>query len=312
VFAVMDYPWVSVYGFGAYIKSTPKKLIIQKKDKIDEYPLDSVKNLLIVGGHNISSSTVNNLVKQGTIISFFNPDGSPVGIVRPFGERSDEEMYRLQQKVARHRYAIAVAQGSIKSRLFAIERIQETQNTNLFYEGELDFLHKSLDEISYLIKLDEIRRLHRLAADMYYEIISRTIPPEFGFRRRTIRPQSDPINAMFSFGYAMLFGNCCVSVIGARLDPDIGLLNDGKGSLVHDLIEPLKTKMIDAAIIQIAKDALKSTDYEQTPTRCMLSDDLIKKIIAIFQRSINNQRIDEQVYNFYNAITTNQDFKVLY
>ena len=37
--------------------------------------------------------------------------------------------------------------------------------------------------------------------------------PDFGFRRRTIRPQSDPINAMLSFGYAMLFGNCCISII---------------------------------------------------------------------------------------------------
>src|SRR4030043_90305 len=99
------------------------------------------------------------------------------------------------------------------------------QNSTLFYEGEQQFLHTSEQELQYLIKLDEIRRLHRLTSDMYYEIMARNISSDFGFRRRTIRPQADPINAMLSFGYAMLYGNCCVSVIGARLNPDVGLMH---------------------------------------------------------------------------------------
>ena len=112
----------------------------------------------------------------------------------------------------------------------AISRIEENQRISLFYEGELEFLLKSHDELAFLIKLDEIRRLHRLTSDMYYEIMSRNTPPDFGFRRRTSGPQLDPINAMLSFGYAMLFGNCCIPVVGSHLNPDIGLIHDGAGS----------------------------------------------------------------------------------
>lgn len=309
---VTDYPWLSVSGFGTHIKSTQKKLIIQKKNSIEEYPLDSIKNLLIVGGHTISSSTILNLIKNGAYISFFEPDGNPMGIIRPFGDMNNAEIHRIQLAIPRHRYAIALAQAAIKSRLFAIERFQELQNTSLFYEGEQQFLHKSQEELEYLIKLDEIRRLHRLTADMYYEIMSRNTPPDFGFRRRTMRPQSDPINAMLSFGYAMLFGNCCVSVIGARLDPDFGLMHEGKGSLVQDLIEPLKTEMIDKVVFQVARESLAPSDFEQIPDRCMLSDELIKKMIASFHTTINNEKIDELVYNLYNAITDNREFKVRY
>jgi CRISPR-associated protein Cas1 len=309
---VTEYPWLSVSGFGAHIKSTQKKLIIQKKNTIEEYPLDSIKNLLIVGGHTISSSTIVNLIKNGAYISFFEPDGNPMGIIRPFGDGNDAEIRRIQQDIPRHRYAIALAQAAIKSRLFAIERIQEMQNTPLFYEGEQQFLHNSQAELEYLIKLDEIRRLHRLTTDMYYEIMSRNTPPDFGFRRRTIRPQSDPINAMLSFGYAMLFGNCCVSVIGARLDPDSGLMHEGKGSLVQDLIEPLKTEMIDRVVFQVARESLTPCDFEQTPNRCMLSDELIKRMIELFHTTINNEKIDELVYNLFNAITNNHEFIVRY
>jgi CRISPR-associated endonuclease Cas1 len=307
-----EYPWISVCGFGAHIKSTQKKLIIQKKNSIDEYNLDSIKNLLIVGGHTISSSTIVNLIKNGAYISFFEPDGNPVGIIRPFGDKNDTEIHKIQRAIPRHRYAIALAQAAIKSRLIAIERVQEKQNSSLFYEGEQQLLHKSQQELEFLIKLDEIRRLHRLTSDMYYEIMSRNIPTDFGFRRRTIRPQSDPINAMLSFGYAMLFGNCCVSVIGARLDPDSGLMHDGQGCLVQDLIEPLKAEMIDSVVFQFAREYLTLSDFEQTPTRCMLSDELVKKMIGAFQTSINNEKIDELVCNLFNSITNNREFTVRY
>jgi len=222
------------------------------------------------------------------------------------------EVLKWQQAVPRHRYAIILAQAAIKSRLFAILRVQESQNTSLFYEGEQEFLHTSQDELQYLIKLDEIRRLHRLTSDMYYEIMSRNISSDFGFRRRTIRPRSDPINAMLSFGYAMLYGNCCVSVIGARLNPDVGLMHEGKGSLVLDLIDPFKTEMIDAAVFQVARESLTTSDYEQIPERCMLSEELIRKLIRLFQNTINNDKIDEIVDNYYNSITKNEDFRFRY
>ena len=74
---VTEYPWISVSGFGAHIKSTPKTLIIQKKNTIEEYPITEVKNLLIVGGHTLHSSAVLNLIRHGAFISFFEADGTP-------------------------------------------------------------------------------------------------------------------------------------------------------------------------------------------------------------------------------------------
>jgi CRISPR-associated endonuclease Cas1 len=166
--------------------------------------------------------------------------------------------------------------------------------------------------MAYLVKLEEIRRLNRLISDMYYEIISRGISQEFEFRRRTIPPQADPINAMLSFGYSMLFGNCCVSVIGARLDPDLGFLNEGKGSLVLDLIEPLKSRMVDTVVFDFAKDFLKISDYELESGRCILSDEIMLKLIRLFQISITNKKIDDQVINLKNSLDDNQDFRVQY
>jgi CRISP-associated protein Cas1 len=312
VLIVVEYPWLSVSGFGAHIKSTPKHLIIQKKNGTDFYVLEKIKNLLVVGGHTINSTTIVQLVRNGAYITFFDPDGTPIGTIKPYTVGNREETYEYQQPILRQRHAITIAQASIKSRLFAVERIQESQNVHLFYEGEFEFLRKSQDEMEYLIKLDEIRRLHKLTSDMYYEIMSRSVPTDLGFKRRTIRPQTDPINAMLSIGYAMLYGNCYVAVIGARLNPDLGLMHEGSGSLVHDLIEPLKSEMVDPIVFRMARESLVFSDFEMTQDRCIISDEIISTMMKLFYTTIITEKVNEQVYNFYNSLRNNCDFKILY
>jgi len=309
---VTEYPWISVSGFGAHIKSTQKTLVIQKKNTLEEYPIAEVKNLMVVGGHTIHSSAVLNLIRHGASVSFFEADGTPAGTIRPPGDRDLSEMYELQKMIPRQRFATAFAQTSVQARLFLIEREEEIRNVRLFYEGELEFLKKSGEELAFLIKLDEIRRLHRLVSDMYYEIMSRSLPPELGFRRRSTRPHMDPVNAMLSFGYALLFGNCNVASVGARLDPDGGLLHDGKNSLIHDLIDPFKPGMVDAVVFQIARDTLREEDYELAPGRCILSDDLIREITGQLHTSIKMDVINRQVSALADSIRTGSGFKVLY
>ncbi len=309
---VTEYPWISVSGFGAHIKSTPKTLIIQKRNTIEEYPVSDVKNLLIIGGHTLHSTAVLNLLRHGGVITFFEADGTPAGTIRPPGDQHLAESYDLQKKIPRHRFAITLARTSVQARLLAIEKEEEHKNTRLFYEGELEFLRKSREELAFLIKLDEIRRLHRMTSDMYYEIMSRSMPPELGFRRRSKRPHVDPINAMLSFGYALLFGNCIVAAIGASLDPDGGLLHDGKDSLIHDLIDPMKPGMVDTAVFQIVRESLSSEDYELTPDRCILSDELIRKITGRLHTSINQDTINRQAINLANSIRTGSDFTIPY
>jgi len=306
-------PWLAVYGFGAHIKSTQDKLIILQKGRSEEYPLQDIRHLLIVGGHTVSSTTVSHLMKNGSYLSFFDPDGTPVGSVRPSrGDGIDHEIHRLQEELPQQRYAIKIAQATLHSHLVAIGKFQALCDRDLLYAGELDILHNALDEFEYLVKMDEIRRLSNLTSKMYYEIMARIIPEKFQFKQRTIRPLRDPVNAMLSFGYAMLYGNCMVAVIGSHLDPDCGLLQEGPGALVQDLMCPFKSEMIDPEVCRIARTTLTTRDYEQTSTRCMLTDTRIKELIGTFKETIDNGKIDSQVQNYVNALQKTDDFTVLY
>ncbi|NYT05624.1 MAG: CRISPR-associated endonuclease Cas1 [Methanomicrobiales archaeon] len=306
------FPWQAVSGFGSHLRATTTTLTIQYRGTIREYPLSSVRHLLIVGGHSVHTSVITHLMRSGASISFFDADGTPVGMLRPFGFREDASIRSQQQDAPAHSAAAALVRSTLKARLVAIEKTGDLMGRSLFYEGELEFLHATLDEIEYLIKMDELRRIHRLASDMYYEIMARSLPPELGFKRRTERPHRDPVNAMLSLGYAMLFGNTLISVIGAHLDPDIGVLRQGDRSLVQDLIDPAKCSMVDRVVFSRAREGLRPDDYECIDTRCHIAGRVTKDLVRRFRETINQEVLDTNVLRYLRFVTRKEDFHVAY
>ncbi|MCU0633171.1 MAG: CRISPR-associated endonuclease Cas1 [Methanolinea sp.] len=283
---------------------------MQKNGKSEEIPLSRVRHLLVMGGHSIHSSVFSRLLASGSCISFFEADGEPLGIAKPFGFRYDELVREAQMKAFSHSFALAMAKGSLHSRILTLVRLQEERGEALFYEGELEILEKSYAELDYLVRVEEIRRIHRLVSDMYYEILARTLPPELEFRRRTPRPHMDVVNTMLSFGYGLLFGNTCVAAIGAHLDPDTGFLHKGKGALVYDLIDPFKAGMVDGAISSLARAGIPPEEYECGPARCILTDDLLQVLTRKLHESIRQELIDQQVMSLQDALLKKADYLV--
>jgi CRISP-associated protein Cas1 len=306
----VDVPWLIVAGFGAHIKSTRNTLVVQRNGSTEEYPIASIHHLMLIGGHTIHTPVIAHLMKAGAVISFFEADGKPVGTIRPFNDRERAEFSLIQKSAPGYQYAVTIARASMRSKTLLIGQMSELLGKELFYEGELQIFTKSIEELEYLIKMSEIRRIHRLSSDMYYEVLSRVMPPEFEFRRRTERPYHDPVNAVLAFGYAMLFGNAILSITGAHLDPEVGTLNRGPYALVYDIMEPFKAEMIDREAIRFIREDLTERDYECGPTRCILSDYCIKKLINQFHSSIDQHAIDVQVARYRESLVNKTDYVI--
>ncbi|MCP1663222.1 MAG: CRISPR-associated endonuclease Cas1 [Methanocalculus sp. MSAO_Arc1] len=308
----LNVPWLAIWGYGAHIKSTPGLLYVQKRSQQSNYPIEEIRHLLLVGGHTIQTATINRLLEKGSSISFFDAHGTPLGTLRPFGTQNNEERWCLQTSTPPHRYIVEIVRASMKSRLLRLEELDQSFDSGLFYQGELDVMRQAQNEVEYLVRIEEIRRLHTLVTDMYYEILSRTTPSELNYRRRTHRPHFDPINAMLSFGYALLFGNACVALIGAHLNPDHGLLNQGAGGLVYDIIEPLKQSMVDSVVFDIATTHLGPKDYELSQTRCVLSDQIISHMLERLYTTIDQRIIDQNVYAYLQSLEKGTGFSFIY
>jgi len=303
-------PWYVVSGFGTHLKATRNTLVLQKNGKKEEIPLDQLDHLLLMGGHSLHTSVVNSLLRSGKAISFFEADGEPLGILRRFGDHPDEVLRNALQNAPSHSYALKLARAASISRIGVIEQCEEGREERLLYEGELEIIHQNLAELDNLVRVDEIRRVHRLITDMYYEILGRTVSPDLGFRRRTMRPYRDVVNSILSIGYGMLFGNVSLAVIGSGCDPDGGFLHRGKAGLVYDLAEPFKPAMIDRPALALVREGLDPGFYEIGAERCILSDELVGCLHRMFHDTIRQDVIDEQVLVLRNSLLGTCDFVV--
>jgi CRISPR/Cas system-associated endonuclease Cas1 len=109
----------------------------------------------------------------------------------------------------------------------------------------------------------------------------------------------------------MLFGNCYISIIGADLDPDIGMLHEGRAGLVYDLIDSLKVKMIDSPVFNDICNILTESDWEYSDSRCILSESLMKTLTQIFRKSLDQNIIDEQVRLLKGALQNENKIQIL-
>ncbi len=307
----MHVPWKTVAGFGAHIKATRTTLIIQRDGGREEIPLDSIDHLLLMGGHFLHTSVVNAFLRSGKAISFFEADGQPLGTLRRYGDHPDDVFRNAQDQAPSYSYALKLARAATINRLSVIEALEEGMPEPLLYEGEIDIIRQHLGEFENLVRVDELRRVYRLVSDMYYEILARTVPPTTGFRRRTTRPHTDVINSILSIGYGMLFGNACVAVIGGNCDPDRGFLHVGRAGLVHDLIEPFKPVMIDLPALEQVRQGLDPGEYECSPERCILSDELLARLVRVFHDTIRQDILDEQVLALRESLLGTSDFFVV-
>jgi CRISPR-associated endonuclease Cas1 len=304
--------WKIIGGFGAHIKSNRDNLIIHYKGLVTEIPINDLSHVLIIGGHNLNTSTISTLINQGIFISFCESDGEPVGFIAPYDYNSYKEIQQFQEKALPYSYAFTCAKASIDARLLAIEHYAEITPETILFSGELEIIKGYAEELKNLVKIDELRRIEKLVHDMYYEIISRLISPSYKFNRRSKRPYQDPVNAILSFGYGMLLSACKKSLIAGHLNPSKGFLNQGNNALINDLISGWKPEIIDKCSIEfINKGGLPQGSYDINTDRCILSENIINELIPLFQNSIDQNIIDLQIQLLIQALRNEKPFEVI-
>lgn len=91
--------------------------------------------------------------------------------------------------------------------------------------------------------LDQIRGLEGAAAAQYFEAYFKAFAPALGATGRNRRPPKDPVNAVLSLSYTMLYAQATTACWSAGLDPALGALHTishGRAALACDLMEPYR------------------------------------------------------------------------
>ncbi|TDM08351.1 MAG: CRISPR-associated endonuclease Cas1 [Ideonella sp. MAG2] len=102
--------------------------------------------------------------------------------------------------------------------------------------------------------LTSLRGTEGASAALYFQTLGRLLAPAWGFSTRQARPAPDPVNALLSFGYSVLY-QAVAGLLRARgLHAHLGLFHASGGAhmaLASDLMEPYRAYAVDAPVLRL-------------------------------------------------------------
>lgn len=307
---------MTVWGFGSEVKASCDALFVREKGgrTAVRYPFSETSHLLIAGDAVLHTSVIGECAKHEVAVSFFDVHGKPLGSL--FG-RQQAPLAAAQDAAPVHSFALAAITAAVDSRLRFLHELAERRG-NFFYQGELEILNDVRSEIGFLVTLQELGRVFLLTRDMYYEILSRAVPKELGYRRRVEVNAPDPVNALFSFGYSVLYATAALACTGAGLDVWKGNLygkvervSGGRGGCVLDIIEPALVPMVDRAVVALAEEGRIEGRYE-SGVRCILSPELRAEFLQRLSSSVDREAIWGNVKVYADAVKGGTGFRYHY
>lgn len=141
--------------------------------------------------------------------------------------------------------------------------------------------------------LSELRGIEGAAAHAYFSAIAQVIPPEFGFSGRVHHPAPDPVNALLSYGYGILYASVRRAVVRAGLSPFYGTLHASykrQEALVYDLVEEYRQPVVDhVTLALIGRREVDPGSFSCEDGMCMIPPDLKKTYIAAILSRLSAQ-----------------------
>ena len=138
--------------------------------------------------------------------------------------------------------------------------------------------------------LDVLRGVEGEAAARYFEVFDAMLADDdLRFEKRSRRPPENPVNALLSFGYALLSADCVAALNGAALDPAVGFLHierSARPALALDLMEEFRAAAVDRMVLaMIRRRQVDAADFETLPTgEVRMKDAARRAFLAEYQK----------------------------
>ena len=273
-----------------------------EESELIEIPSIKVGQIVIFGACMITPAALRHCLTQNTPIVLLSQQGKyysriestddvNIALERLQFERSSDETFLLE--CSRNFVRAKLHNSSVLLKRHA----EKSENLRLNKAiADIHLLEKALERAE---TIDAVRGYEGQGAAVYFSVFQGLFESgTFTFKLRVRRPPTDPVNAMLSFGYSMLFNNIFSMARLHRLHPYVGFLHADKPqhpALISDLIEEFRT-LIDGLVVGIINKQLIGPHEFTTvrhddgsPKGCYLSDESRKTYIREFENLMHRE-----------------------
>lgn len=284
-------------------------VLIEKNLNVIYLPIEQIDTIICFGEVSLNKRTLSLLNKHKITLLFFNYYGQLIGRFLP--KRFYDGKILINQINAYNNYdtrryiAIQIITASLKNCLALLK----------YYNKKGIELQEKINTIELIVKncykqsIDQLLISEAGAKKIYYSCFDLILKnKDFKFDKRSKNPPENEINAMISYGYAILYGNYISVIDRSRLYSQISFIHSiskNSESLQFDLADIMKPVIVDRLILSICRrDELKKTYFCYNGKRCYLNKEGIKFFVEKYENNISRTiKINNRYYSYRNLIS---------
>lgn len=283
---------------GMVVGKESERFVVRKNGKIvQEIPAIKVDQIMVFGNCQLTTQVMNFCLLENIPIYLLSGQGRFYGVVDSF---STDPVLLHRDQFARAadsdfclKLAREIIRGKIANSRVILLRVARRRDAAVLRDA-VAALKAVIGKLDSAATLDQLRGFEGIAARTYFSAISSTLDSEWRFGGRVRRPPTDPVNAMFSYGYTLLFYNIYSFLRARGLNPHVGYLHplrSGHPALVSDMIEEFRAVLVDAVVFNLVLNRkLVPTDFTFPDTAnrpCYMNNDARATFIRSFETKLN-------------------------
>jgi CRISPR-associated protein Cas1 len=291
---------------GACVGKSGESLVVSHQGtELARSGLKDVSQLVLCGNVSVSAQTVHLLCESGIPTVHLSSGHWFYGITHGIGLRNSFDraaQYRASAEPGKRltfARAIVWAKGSN-------QRTMLRRNADPRPERALAEMDRVLDAVAGAAGEDTLLGLEGALAASYFGAFSRLLrsgemETDWDFASRNRRPPKDPVNALLSFGYALLTKECTVALLAEGLDPWWGLYHrprHGRPGLALDLMEEFRPLIVDSAVVTAVNTGMvRSRDFTRSAAGCAMDAPARKAFIRAYEARLD-QLVTHPVFDY--------------
>ncbi len=255
-------------------------------------PVEDVEDLFLFGEITLNTKLLNFLGQKGIPVHTFNYHGFYTGSYYP--RETNVSGHLLVKQVEHYTDAgkrLALAQEIVRGAFHNLHRnLLYYRNRGKGVEEAIEMLEKEAIQIEVADSVAALMGAEGRMRETYYRAFNEILDLETPFVKRVKRPPDTLINALISFGNALLYTVVLSQIYRTPLNPTVSFLHEPgtrRFSLALDIAEIFKPLIVDKMIFKlINKQMITETDLMKEVGYAYLKEAARKTVVQEFDERL--------------------------
>ncbi len=284
---------------GKIAKKGERLAITKDDDKAVYARLAETSQLVVMGNVYITTPTLHELMRRNIPVTWHSYGGWFLGHTVGAGHANVEVRTAQYKGSFEDQVCLRLARGWVRAKI----RNSRTLLRRNWRQDEdvkpvLTDLKRLADKAGRARDLSSLLGVEGAAAARYFQHFTGMLKQSsdtdiFEMTNRNRRPPTDPVNALLSFGYALLTRTWVVVLSATGFDPYRGFYHQpryGRPALALDMMEPFRPLIVESAVVTaINNGEIRPTDFVRRATGVNLSSAGRKRFIATVERRLSQE-----------------------